>query len=72
MRNGLALFVGVMWLATAPPGFAEAVDAPTLVGQAVTEFSLPSQQGKLVQYKKDYYGQHNLILTFFPAAFTPV
>jgi hypothetical protein len=35
-------------------------------------FSLPSSQGKLVDYYRDYYGKHHLVMTFFPAAFTPV
>ncbi len=35
-------------------------------------FTLPSTQDRLVDYYKDYYGKHHLILTFFPAAFTPV
>ena len=35
-------------------------------------FSLPSSQKKLVDYYKDYYGKHHLVMTFFPAAFTPV
>jgi hypothetical protein len=45
---------------------------PTLVGQEVENFSLPSSQDRLVNYADDYYGKHHLILTFFPAAFTPV
>ena len=49
--------------------------APTceeLVGDEVLHFSLPSAQERLVTYQGDYYGRHHLILTFFPAAFTPV
>ena len=42
------------------------------VGDEAPSFSLPSSQGKLVDYYKDYYGKHHLIMTFFPAAFTPV
>ncbi len=41
-------------------------------GDEAPSFTLPSSEGKLVDYYKDYYGQHHLILTFFPAAFTPV
>ena len=43
-----------------------------LVGDQVLHFSLPSAQGRLADYGGDYYGRHHLILTFFPAAFTPV
>jgi hypothetical protein len=41
-------------------------------GDEAPSFVLPSSQDKLVDYYKDYYGKHHLIITFFPAAFTPV
>ena len=50
-----------------------AQDGPALkVGDEAPTFQLPSSQDKLVDYYKDYYGKHHLIITFFPAAFTPV
>jgi hypothetical protein len=42
------------------------------LGDETPSFTLPSTQDRLVDYYKDYYGKHHLILTFFPAAFTPV
>jgi hypothetical protein len=42
------------------------------VGDRAPLFSLVDHEGRLVDYKRDFYGQHHLILTFFPAAFTPV
>ncbi len=42
------------------------------VGAEAPSFTLPTSQMKLADYYKDYYGKHHLILTFFPAAFTPV
>ncbi len=42
------------------------------VGDEAPAFTLPSSQDRLVEYYKDYYGKHHLIITFFPAAFTPV
>jgi len=42
------------------------------VGDEAPGFTLPSSQDRLVDYYKDYYGKHHLIMTFFPAAFTPV
>jgi hypothetical protein len=42
------------------------------VGDEAPGFTLPSSQDRLVDYYKDYYGRHHLIITFFPAAFTPV
>jgi peroxiredoxin len=45
--------------------------AQVKVGDEAPSFTLPSSQDKLVDYYKDYYGKHHLIITFFPAAFTP-
>ncbi len=42
------------------------------LGDEAPGFTLPSSQDRLVDYYKDYYGKHHLIITFFPAAFTPV
>ncbi len=42
------------------------------VGDEAPGFTLPSSQDRLVDYYKDYFGKHHLIITFFPAAFTPV
>ena len=46
--------------------------AQVKVGEEAPSFILPSSQDRLVDYYKDYYGKHHLIMTFFPAAFTPV
>ena len=46
---------------------------PTLkVGDEAPWFTLPTSEDRLVDYYKDYYGKHHLVMTFFPAAFTPV
>ena len=42
------------------------------VGNEAPGFTLPSSQDKLVDYYKDYYGKYHLVMTFFPAAFTPL
>jgi peroxiredoxin len=42
-----------------------------LVGEEAPYFSLPSTQDRLISYVNEYYGKHHLIITFFPAAFTP-
>jgi hypothetical protein len=41
------------------------------LGDEAPGFTLPSSQDRLVDYYKDYYGKHHLVITFFPAAFTP-
>jgi len=42
------------------------------IGDEAPSFTLPSTQDRLVYYYKDYYGKYHLIITFFPAAFTPI
>ena len=44
---------------------------PPLVGTAGPNFTLPSTQDRLINYFDEYYGKRHLIITFFPAAFTP-
>ena len=43
-----------------------------LIGTPTINFSLASTQDRLITYGQEYYGKHNLVITFFPAAFTPV
>ena len=42
------------------------------VGDEAPSFILPSTEDRLVDYYKDYYGKYHLVMTFFPAAFTPI
>lgn len=42
------------------------------VGEKTPLFSAATSQDSLVDYNRDFYGRHHLVLTFFPAAFTPV
>jgi peroxiredoxin len=42
------------------------------VGEEAPSFQLPSTRDELVDYYRDYYGKRHLVMTFFPAAFTPV
>ena len=41
-------------------------------GERGPTFSVATSQDTLADYLRDYYGQHHLVLSFFPAAFTPV
>ena len=41
------------------------------IGKEAPGFTLPSSEDRLVDYYTDYYGKHHLVITFFPAAFTP-
>ena len=44
--------------------------APT-VGQMAPDFTLKSQDGRMVRLS-DYRGRKNVVLAFFPLAWTPV
>jgi hypothetical protein len=43
-----------------------------LIGRETLNFTLPSTLGRTLNYADEYYGKYHLIITFFPAAFTPV
>ena len=43
----------------------------SLVGEETTFFTLPSTHDRAITYLNEYYGKYHLIMTFFPAAFTP-
>ena len=51
---------------------AEAAKKVELIGREALNFTLPSTHDRLINYADEYYGKHHLIITFFPAAFTPV
>ncbi len=55
-----------------PLSSADAKKKVELVGTETLLFSLPSTHDRLITYLNDYYGKYYLIITFFPAAFTPV
>ncbi len=62
----LFLALGNAWADSAGPF------SPVKVGDEAFSFTLPSSEGRLVDYYKEYYGKYHLVMTFFPAAFTPV
>lgn len=50
----------------------EAQKKINLIGRETIHFTLPSTEDRTIHYSEDYYGKYNLIITFFPAAFTPL
>ncbi len=65
----LCLFLLILFLL---PVSGLAAKEKSLVGEEALYFSLPSNQDRLISYLNEYYGKHYLVMTFFPAAFTPV
>ncbi len=51
---------------------AATLDSSTLIGTATWNFNLASTHDRLINYGDEYYGKSYLVMTFFPAAFTPV
>ena len=43
-----------------------------LVGRETANFTLPSTHDRTINYADEYYGKYHLIITFFPAAYTPI
>jgi hypothetical protein len=66
----LGLFLLIIFLL--PPVSLAEKKEKSLVGKETLYFSLPSTQDRLINYLSEYYGKYHLILTFFPAAFTPI
>ena len=47
-------------------------DLTKKIGDISPLFAVATSQGTLADYNRDYYGRHHLVLSFFPAAFTPI
>jgi hypothetical protein len=66
------VFLALLLLFLLPLSNVEAKKKLELVGRETLNFTLPSTQDRLINYADEYYGKYYLIITFFPAAFTPV
>jgi len=66
---GLGLFLFALLLLTFST--AEAQKKSPLIGRDTLNFTLPSTHDRVINYPEEYYGKHHLIITFFPAAYTP-
>ena len=65
-------FAVSMVLLLLPLSTGGAKEPRSLIGDEVPLFTLPSTHDRAINYVSEYYGKHHLIMTFFPAAFTPV
>jgi len=68
----MGLFIAFFVLFVTAPSMAASKKASTLIGKETWNFNLTSTQDRLINYGDEYYGKSYLIMTFFPAAFTPV
>jgi hypothetical protein len=75
MRTKLSrsvLWLGLFCLFLLPLSAGGAERKADLVGRETPNFTLPSTHDRVINYADEYYGKHHLIITFFPAAYTPV
>jgi hypothetical protein len=66
------IFLVSLMLFFLSPSLSIAKKKVGLIGKEASNFTLPSTQDRVINYAEEYYGKHHLILTFFPAAYTPV
>jgi hypothetical protein len=66
----LGLILSVFVLGSA--SISQAEKKVDLVGRETLNFTLPSTHDRVINYAEEYYGKHHLIITFFPAAYTPI
>jgi hypothetical protein len=71
-RDFAKWFVLSMVLLLLPFSALGAKEEKSLIGDEVPFFTLPSSQDRAINYLSEYYGKYYLVMTFFPAAFTPV
>ena len=71
-KNYLWLSLFLFALLLLPLSNAEAQKKSELIGRDALNFTLPSTHDRIINYAEEYYGKHHLIITFFPAAYTPV
>jgi len=65
------IYLLLFFLSFLPLSNVEAQKKLDLIGKETLIFTLPSTHDRLINYAEEYYGKHHLIITFFPAAFTP-
>ena len=72
MSRKLYVWLFLFALLLLPLSNAEAQKKSELIGRDTLNFTLPSTHDRTINYADEYYGKYHLIITFFPAAYTPV
>ncbi|HET6459777.1 MAG TPA: hypothetical protein VFG29_03210 [Syntrophales bacterium] len=68
----ILILVILVYIVLALPNAQAAFKAERLLDKQTLNFYLSSTEDRVVGYNHDYYGRYYLIMTFFPAAFTPI
>ncbi|MGA2465640.1 MAG: hypothetical protein ABSH06_14940 [Thermodesulfobacteriota bacterium] len=66
------LYLALWVLLLLPLSNVEAREKVELVGRETLNFTLPSTLDRVITYANEYYGKYHLVITFFPAAYTPI
>ncbi len=72
MSRKLYVWLFLFALLLLPLSKAEAQKKSELIGRDTLNFTLPSTHDRIINYAEEYYGKYHLIITFFPAAYTPI
>jgi len=72
MSRKLYVWLFLFALLLLPLSNAEAQKKSQLIGRDTLNFTLPSTHDRIITYAEEYYGKYHLIITFFPAAYTPI
>ncbi len=72
MSRKLCVWLFLSALLLLPLSNAEAQKKSELIGRDTLNFTLPSTHDRIINYAEEYYGKYHLIITFFPAAYTPI
>ena len=70
MRSKLWLVITLLLFL--PLSNLDAAKKIDLVGRETLNFTLPSTHDRIINYAEEYYGKYHLVITFFPAAYTPI
>ena len=68
----ITFLVLVAFVFLTPLDARAAFKAESLLGKQTLHFNLSSTEDRPIGYTPDYQGKYYLIMTFFPAAFTPI
>ena len=68
----LLVFLSLLACLLLSPRASQAAAKTDLIGKSTIGWFLASTEDRLINYGPEYYEKNYLIMTFFPAAFTPV
>ncbi len=70
--NPFWMLIAIAFVFLIPVDAGAAFKADSLLNKQTLNFNLSSTEDRPIGYHQDYLGKYHLIMTFFPAAFTPI